>query len=75
MLTVSETTKAWLPFSDALTVPQSDEQYERLVQWLDNLIDAVGEDESHPLASLMDLLGVLIERYEDTHVPELRLIS
>jgi hypothetical protein len=24
-----------------------------------------------PLASLMDVLGVLIEKYEDEHVPEL----
>jgi mRNA interferase HigB len=33
--------------------------------------DDVGEDENHPLASLMDVLGVLIEKYEDEHVPEL----
>jgi HTH-type transcriptional regulator/antitoxin HigA len=38
---------------------------------LDDLIDEVGEDETHPLASLMDVIGVLIERYEDEHVPEL----
>jgi HTH-type transcriptional regulator/antitoxin HigA len=38
---------------------------------LDTLIDAVGEDETHPLASLMEIVGVLIERYEEEHVPEL----
>jgi HTH-type transcriptional regulator/antitoxin HigA len=38
---------------------------------LDNLIDVVGEDEDHPLASLMEVIGVLIEKYEDEHVPEL----
>jgi len=38
---------------------------------LDSLIDEVGENESHPLASLMEILGVLIEKYEDEHVPEL----
>ena len=27
--------------------------------------------ESHPLASLMEIVGVLIEKYEDEHVPEL----
>jgi HTH-type transcriptional regulator / antitoxin HigA len=31
----------------------------------------VEEDEAHPLASLMELVGVLIERYEDEHIPEL----
>ena len=46
-------------------------QYQRLTEVLDNLIDVVGEDEDHPLASLMEVIGVLIEKYEDEHVPEL----
>lgn len=45
--------------------------YETAVTLLDFLIDEVGEDESHPLASLMEVLGVLIEKYEDDHVPEI----
>lgn len=40
----------------------------QLVAFLDGLIDEVGEDETHPLASLMELVGVLIERYEDENV-------
>ena len=47
------------------------EIYNALVQHLDQLIDEVGEDETHPLAKLMDVVGVLIERYEDEHVAEL----
>ena len=46
-------------------------EYQRLVAMLDNLIDVVGENENHPLASLMEVIGVLIEKYEDEHVPEL----
>ena len=46
-------------------------EYDRLVTILDQLIDEVGEDETHPLASLMEVIGVLIEKYEDEHVPEL----
>jgi HTH-type transcriptional regulator / antitoxin HigA len=46
-------------------------EYETLVELLDRLIDQVGEDESHPLASMMDVIGVLIENYETEHVPEL----
>jgi HTH-type transcriptional regulator / antitoxin HigA len=38
---------------------------------LDSIIDVVGENESHPLASLMELVGVLIEQYEDAHIPEI----
>jgi HTH-type transcriptional regulator/antitoxin HigA len=33
--------------------------------------DEVGEEESHPLASFMDVLGRLVEDYETERVPEL----
>ena len=45
--------------------------YEPHLQLLDTMIDAVGENENHPLASLMEMVGVLVEKYEDEHVPEL----
>ena len=38
---------------------------------LDALTDIVGNDETHPLASLMEVIGTLIEKYEDEHVPEI----
>jgi len=31
----------------------------------------VGEDENHPLASFMEILGLLIEKYEDEYIPEI----
>lgn len=46
-------------------------QYEHLIGILDQLIDEVVGDETHPLASLMEVIGVLIEKYEDDHIPEL----
>ena len=49
----------------------SEAEYRQLVALLDSLIDEVGENESHPLASLMEIVGVLIEKYEDEHTPEL----
>lgn len=52
----------------AMSIP---DEYDQVVALLDSLIDEVGEDESHPLASLMEVLGVLVEKYEDEHVPEL----
>ena len=52
-------------------VPHGESEYQQLVEMLDNLIDVVGENENHPLASLMEVIGVLIEKYEDEHVPEL----
>lgn len=61
----------WRELAGAVFVPHSEAEYLRLVAVLDRLIDEVGEDESHPLASLMEVVGALIERYEAEHVPEL----
>jgi HTH-type transcriptional regulator/antitoxin HigA len=58
--------------AETLHVPHSEKDYRELVALLDSLVDEVGENESHPLASLMEVVGVLIEKYEDEHVPELR---
>jgi len=54
-----------------LFVPHSDAEYQRLVALLNSLVDRVGEDETHPLASLMEVVSTLIERYKDEHVSEL----
>ncbi|HLG15573.1 MAG TPA: hypothetical protein VJH03_13895 [Blastocatellia bacterium] len=61
----------WAPLAECIFVPHTEEEYSRLVALLDGLVDQVGEDERHPLASLMEVVGVLIEHYESAHVPEL----
>jgi HTH-type transcriptional regulator/antitoxin HigA len=54
-----------------LPAPHNDREYRQLVKQLDRLVDEAGEDENHPLASMMEVLGVLIEKYEDERVAEL----
>jgi HTH-type transcriptional regulator/antitoxin HigA len=71
-LELEKVTKAWPPLARAVRVPHTEAEYHELVELLDHLTDEVGEDEDHSLASLMDVLGVLIEKYEDEHVAELR---
>ena len=68
---LEKVTEAWPPISRAVRVPHTETDYRDMVELLDLVMDEVGEDENHPLASLMDVLGVLIERYEDEHIPEL----
>jgi HTH-type transcriptional regulator/antitoxin HigA len=53
-----------------LFVPTTEEEYNQLVELLDELTDIVRDDENHPLVNLMDVVGVLIETYESEHVPE-----
>jgi len=45
---------------------------ENTISWLNywtNLFDMVRDNENHPLANLIDVVGVLIETYENEHVP------
>jgi HTH-type transcriptional regulator/antitoxin HigA len=34
-------------------------------------LDLVGDDEDHPLADLLDVVGVLVDQYEEEHTPSL----
>jgi HTH-type transcriptional regulator / antitoxin HigA len=68
--TMLQAEQVWPSVEKILYVPHSDTEYERLVAILDQLIDEVGGDETHPLASLMEVIGALIEKYEDEQVPE-----
>ena len=70
-LDVQRAANAWSSLSGDVFVPHTEAEYKRIVVLLDHLVDEVGEDESNPLASLMEVLSVLIERYEAEHVPEL----
>ncbi len=49
-----------------------DDDYKLLVEMLDRFIDHVGEDETHPLAALMETIGDLIEDYELASDPEIQ---
>ena len=63
--------EVWPRMAPVVFVPHAESEYQQLVTLLDDLIDVVGENENHPLASLMEVIGVLIEKYEDEHIPEL----
>jgi len=70
-LNLDQTIIAWSSIAKTVFVPRTEGEYDQLVELLDTLIDQVGEDETHPLASMMDVIGVLIENYETQHIPEL----
>lgn len=47
----------------------NEKEHTRMVKFLDVLVDYVGDDEDHPLSSLLDLVGDLVSRYEQEHYP------
>ena len=68
---IKEIEKVWPKVRSIFAVPHSPEEYNHLVGLLDEVTDQVGEDESHPLASLMETLGSLVETYESENLPEM----
>jgi len=41
--------------------------FERMAAMMNSLLDDVGDDEDHPLSSLLDLVSDLVSRYEQAH--------
>ena len=67
---IEKIAKVWPTVQNVFSVPHNDTDYKKLVSLLDGVIDEVGENENHPLASLMESLGLLVETYEENHVKE-----
>lgn len=49
--------------------PNNDEEYEVIESYLDKLIDETRDDENHPLAQAMLIIGENLEEYERTNHP------
>jgi hypothetical protein len=60
-------TRVWPEISTFLTPPRTSEEFERLVKFCHDLIDSGAGDENNPLASLLDLVGIVITTYEREH--------
>ena len=52
-----------------LSKPENEEEFYALVEALDELLDIVGDDETHPLMGLIHQLGDLVSAYENEHLP------
>ena len=48
---------------------QTEDDYDKAVMALDQLLDAGAADEEHVLANLVHTLGLLISEYDDAHYP------
>jgi HTH-type transcriptional regulator / antitoxin HigA len=68
---LKEIAKVWPDIQPIFSVPHNEKDYSRLVNLLDSLIDEVGNNEKHPLASLMETIGSLIETYESQYINEI----
>jgi HTH-type transcriptional regulator/antitoxin HigA len=62
---------AWQALQSAAPVSHIDSEadYEQATALLNELLDVVRDDSSHPLYSLVCVIGDLIEAYEISHEP------
>jgi HTH-type transcriptional regulator/antitoxin HigA len=67
---LAATIKVWPTVSKVISTLRTEEQYNKAVKLLDQLIDKVSEKPNDTLDSLIDILGTLIEDYENKYVPE-----
>jgi len=68
---LKEIANVWPKIQHVFSVPHNEKDYNNLVNLLDSLIDEVGNNESHPLSSLMETIGSLIEAYESQNYPDI----
>lgn len=55
---------------EPLTLICSDADYNLAIQRLNQLLDKIGDDETHPLYSFLDTLGTVIHAWEEKHFQE-----
>ena len=68
---LENTIQHWKHISPVIHEPQNTDEYEKLSRVLDRLLDRVGEDESHELMGLIDVISHMISMYDDAHVESL----
>jgi len=59
--------KAWAVVDKGLSI-RTEADYNKALSMLNQLLDEVGDNESHPLYNFLEVLGMLIESYESDHV-------
>jgi HTH-type transcriptional regulator/antitoxin HigA len=58
----------WAAIRPYLTIG-NEQDYDRVVKQMNQLVDEVGTDEDHPLYEFLDTLGTIIYAYEEKHFP------
>lgn len=58
----------WANIAPLLSI-RNKREYNAAIKRLNELLDEIGDNENHPLYSLLDTLGTLIHAYEEEHYP------
>ena len=61
---------AWPDMTPLVFVPRTEAEFLHLLEVTQYIANIVRSDETHPLSSLLDVLGSLVEHYEQEHDPD-----
>ena len=62
-----EVKRVWPAVGEGLFI-RTEEDYDRAIELLNQLLDEVGDDASHPLYHFLQVLGIIIGNYEEEHI-------
>jgi predicted HTH domain antitoxin len=63
--------QTWIPVK--LGMVRDDRHYDAMVAFLNNLIDEIGDRETHPLIGLLEIVGCFVREYEESNIDILAL--
>lgn len=66
---IKQACEHWRYVAPLLSKPTNQDDYDALVEALDELLGLVGDDEDHPLAGLASRVGDMIEAYDELRRP------
>lgn len=72
---LKNTIKHWKCISHDIHQPSNNDDYERLSNLLNRLLDIVGEDEHHELIGLVDVISHMISMYDEQHNYQIKDVS
>lgn len=72
---LKNTIKHWKYISHDIRQPSNSEDYEKLSNILSHLLDIVGENESHELIGLVDVISQMISTYDEQHSYQVKDVS
>jgi len=67
-LAINQLQTYWANISPLLVI-RNEKDYDAAVKRLNELLDEIGTNEKHPLYTLLDTLGTLIQVYEEEYYP------
>lgn len=67
-LLAKETQTHWATIAPILSI-RNERAYDLAIKRLNELVDEIGDNERHPMYSLLETLGTVVHAYEEAHHP------